>query len=174
MKVIDIPLLVRSLTEVYGPLAEGADVGSPHVLLAAMVAEVLDVHQHDLMRWDAARACAVDVDDVAQAEFTICRSCGRIDREYFWCWTMRQLYVALANATDQPARPETTWQGWHDMAEAIQRARAAYPAPVATAVIRALNNPAFSLGYRTSLLDAVITCTQAVPAQAVPAEGSPR
>lgn len=169
MKIIDIPALVRALADVYGPAAEGPDVNSPHTLLAAMLAEVLDVHRHDLMRWDADKARAIDVDDVAEAEFAICQSCGRIDREYFWCWTMRQLYVALASATDQPDQPET-WKGWHDMGEAIRRARAAYPAPVATAVIRALNNPAFTLGYRTSLLDAVITCTQAVPEQPIPAE----
>lgn len=179
MKIIDVPLLVRAVADAYGHIP--GETGNPDTrdtpreLLAAMVCEVLDVHQHDLYRWDSAQARAIAVTDVGLAEFAICVSCGRIDREYFWCWTMRQLYVALVNTTDSgPSTTTEVWQGWHDMAEAIQRARAAYPPAVATAVIRALNNPTFSLAYRNSLLDAVITCTQAVPAQPATAEKGSR
>jgi hypothetical protein len=174
MKTVDIPLLVRSLTDVYAPEPAALDAGdTPHMLLAAMVRAVLDVHHHDLFSWDSANARAIETTDVTAAEFAICRTCGSIEREYFWCWTVRQLYVTLDNAYDPEPAPGTqagTWQGWRDMAEAVQRARAAYPAPVATAVIRALNNPSYSLTFRTNLLDSVITCTQAVPVQAAKAE----
>lgn len=174
MKTVDIPLLIRSLTDVYLPEPASLDAGdTPHELLAAMVRAVLDVHQHDLYSWDSANARAIETTDVTTATFAICRMCGSIEREYFWCWTVRQLYVTLANAYDPELAPDPAagvWQGWRDMAEAVQRARAAYPAPVAAAVIRALNNPAYSLTFRTNLLDSVITCTQPVPAQATKAE----
>jgi hypothetical protein len=182
VKIIDIPALIGSLADVYGPTGDNAemstiDVGeTPHELLAAMVRSVLDVHRHDLFVWDSSNARAIDTTDVGRAEFAICAACGMVQREYFWCWTIRGLYVTLTNAFDPdpdpvPGADTAVWQGWRDMAEAIKRARAAYPGPVATAVVRALNNPAYSLAYRTNLLDALLTCTQAVPAQPARVEG---
>jgi len=179
VKIIDIPLVVRSLAEVYGPLTDEAGDQRQQLaptapqLLAAMVLGVLEVHQHDLYRWDRDRdgGQAVPVDDLQTAEFAVCVSCGTIEREYFWCWTVRQLYVALVS-TDETT-PEA-WQGWQDMAEAINRARAAYPPSVASAVIRSLNNPAYTVASRTNLLDTILACTPAVPAQVVSAERGPK
>jgi hypothetical protein len=175
MKIVDIPFLVRAITDVYGPLVEAADdLHQTHVptaaeLLAGMVRGTLEVHAHDLLRWDREQAQAVEVATVAEAEFAICKACGTIEREYFWCWTIRQLFVTLTSADE--AKPEA-WQGWQDMAEAINRARAAYPGPVASAVIRALNDPSSSVEFRTGLLDAVITCTPAVTARPAADRGS--
>ncbi len=169
MKILDIPELVRSLVDV--SLATTENIGATaHELLAVMVRDVLDVHRHTLLRWDKSQARAIDT-DVAGADFAICASCGSIEREFFWCPTVRQLYVSLCETYDAPATAGA--ELWHDMAEAIRRARAAYPPPVATAVIRALNNHAYSASFRTNLLDAVITCTQAVPVQSARAEVTP-
>lgn len=170
MKVLDIPALVRSLTDVFSPTNDNAGGTTPK-LLALMVRDVLDVHRHTLLRWDKSQARAIDT-DVAGADFAICASCGSIEREFFWCPTIRQLYVTLCDAYEPPAAADAgLWQGWRDMADAVNRARAAYPPPVATAVIRALNNTAYSGTFRTNLLDAVITCTQAVPVQPARVEG---
>ena len=175
MKTTNIPLLVRSLTDVYAPAADDHATieETAHEVLAAMVRAVLDVHEHELYGWDSGNARAIPTDELHEAVFAVCKMCGSIQREFFWCATVRQLYVTLADACDLEARPGV-WRGWNDMAEAIKRARAAYPGPVATAVVRALNNPAYSLVYRDNLLDAVITCTQAVPAQPSQAEKGSR
>lgn len=174
MKIINIPGLVRSLTEVYAPTGDRATVEqTPHEVLAAMVAAVLDVHQHQLYSWDSSNARAIETEDLHEAVFASCGMCGVIQREYFWCATVRQLYVTLADACELQARPGV-WRGWRDMGQAIRQARSSFPAPVATAVVRALNNPAYSVAYRDNLLDAVITCTPAVPEQPSPAEKGSR
>lgn len=168
MKIVDIPFLVRAVTDVYGPLAEEADdQDQPHIptaceLLASMVRGTLEVHRHDLYRWENAQA--VPVEDVHSAEFAICANCGTIERDFFWCWTVRSLFSSMAAADD--AKPGA-WQGRHDLGEAINRARATYPGPVASAVVLALNNPAHSTEYRTGLLDAVIGSTPSLPAQVI-------
>lgn len=165
MKIIDIPMLLSALVDVYGPRA-GHSVISPCEQLAAVVSGVIAVHHHDIYRWDAGTASAVQVqpDQLHLAEFAICASCGRIEREFFWCPTLRQAFADLCSLDD--ARP-AQWPQWDDLAEALQRARHAYPPPVTTAVIRALTDPAFGVQFRSLLMDAVLASTASIPAQVI-------
>jgi len=165
MKIMDIPALLTALVSVYGVRA-GHVLPSACEQMAAVLRGVLVVHHHDLYRWDAANAQALPItaDELHLAEFALCASCGRIDREFFWCPTMRAMFGELCELDDP--RP-AIWPQWNDMAEAIERARAAYPPPVATAVIRSLTDVAFSAEFRTLLLDAILASTASVPARVI-------
>lgn len=168
MKILDIPALLAAVVNVYG-VRVGHALPSPCEQMAAVLRGVLTVHRHDVYRWDPvnAKAVPVEADELRLAEFAICASCGRIEREFFWCPTVRQMFAELCELDELSELPPSGWPDSNDLAEAVERARAAYPTPVATAVIRSLTEAGFAGEYRTELLDAVLATTPSVPAQVI-------